>query len=233
MENTKNIGLTIGDISKYYDDFYTKNDFVHFQQDLLYIKFLSCLISDRSKKVILDVGCGRGYWSNLFYINGISNVVGIDISLVGLKNARSNSPHINFVLCDARFLAFKDESFDLIFCQGLSLFNTENLEETKQLGFELIRCLKKSGYFVFASSTNLSGKLTKGWQNHKINYVKNYIYSLGCNIEGTYLFDRRIFLKIFGNMAFKSIFSKAIMPVVCSITRLPASLVCVAKKRNI
>ncbi|HGE70737.1 TPA: class I SAM-dependent methyltransferase [Candidatus Poribacteria bacterium] len=218
------------DLSKYYDDFYSSGDFRHFEQDLNYIKFLTSLFSDPPNSILLDIGCGKGYWSELFFRCGIGKVIGIDISLSGIRAACQEHPDCSFIVADARHLSFQKETFETIFCQGLSLFNTDELLKSREAGLEIVRCLKKNGHLIFATTTNLSGKSIHGWINHKKGDVQNFLISLGCKIEHSYLIDRLILLRVFKSLVFRDIFSNYIVPSICHLTKLPACLICVAKK---
>jgi ubiquinone/menaquinone biosynthesis C-methylase UbiE len=219
-------------IIKSYDDLYSRKDFVHFKQDRIYIQKLCALLTDPQKASVLDVGCGRGYWSQLFHECGVGRVVGIDISTVGLNIARREYPGVEFLLGDARHLQFNDQTFDLIFCQGLSEFNTTDLSKTRPVGLEILRCLKDNGWFVFASATNLSGKDSGSWVQHKPESIGVFLQSLGCEIAASYLIDRLIFLRFFRQYSINSFFSKLVFPIICRITRLRICMVVIARKKQ-
>jgi ubiquinone/menaquinone biosynthesis C-methylase UbiE len=216
----------------YYDDFYNKKDFIHFKQDRTYVQLLCSFLPDPTNSSVLDVGCGRGYWSKLFHECGVGEVVGIDISYVGLNIARQESPAVKFILANANHLQFEDKTFDMVFCQGLSEFNTYDLSKTRNVVEELLRCLKDNGLFILAVSTNLSGKKRNGWIHHKPNRVVSYLASLGCQIEATYFIDRAVFLRLLGRHSVNSLFSKYLLPIICHITQLPACLVCITRKKR-
>lgn len=215
-----------------YDAFYLNRDFVHFKQDKTYVRFLVSKLRNLETSSVLDVGCGRGYWSKLIKENRVGRVVGIDISRIGLEMAREAIPDIEFALADATRLPYADQSFDMIFCQGLSIFSIDDLSTVKTTGLELLRCLKDDGIFVFAYATNLSGKMKSSWFHHRQSAVVDYFRSLGCSIANIYLVERLIMLRLFGRLAINSIFLKHALPVVCRITGLPICLVVIAVKRT-
>ena len=214
-----------------YDAIYLKRDFVHFKQDKKYVRFLVSKLRNLETSLVLDVGCGRGFWSGLFKENMVGRVVGIDISQTGLRMAREAIPDVEFSLADATRLPYADRSFDMIFCQGLSIFSIDDLSKVKTTGLELLRCLKDDGVFVFAYATNLSGKMKGGWFHHRQAAVVDHFRSLGCTIANTYLVERLIMLRLFGKLAINSTFLKHTLPVVCRITGLPICLVIIAGKR--
>ena len=214
-----------------YDAFYSTRDFVHFKQDKIYVRFLVSKLRNPETSSVLDVGCGRGYWSRLLKENRVGHVVGIDISQTGLRMAREAIPDIELTLADGTELPYADQSFDMIFCQGLSIFSIGDLSKVKTAGLELLRCLKDDGIFVFAYATNLSGKMKGNWYHHKQSTIVDYFPNLGCNIASIYLVERLVMLRLFGKLAITSIFLKHALPVVCRITGLPICLVVIAGKR--
>jgi len=213
-----------------YDAIYLKRDFVHFKQDKKYVRFLVSKLRNLETSLVLDVGCGRGFWSGLFKENMVGRVVGIDISQIGLRMARQATPDIEYTLADATRLPYADQSFDMVFCQGLPIFSIDDLSRVKTAGLELLRCLKDDGILVFAYATNLSGKMKGSWFQHKQSTIVDYLPSLGCNIANIYLVERLIMLKLFGRLAISNVLLKHALPVVCRITGLPIYLVIIARK---
>jgi SAM-dependent methyltransferase len=215
---------------KEYDSFYSKKDFIHFKQDLVYVQKLCSFLPNPLNSSILDVGCGRGYWSQLFHECGIGRVVGIDISQVALDIARKEAPGAEYFMEDGKDLHFEEKSFDMVFCQGFSEFNSYDLDKTRSTGIGLFKCLKENGLFVIAGTTNLSGKMRGNWIQHKPQTIQDYLRGLGCRIEATYIIDRVIFLRIFRKYAFLGLFSKYTIPAICQLTKLRAHLVCIGRK---
>ena len=213
-----------------YDAFYLNRDFVHFKQDSTFVRFLVSKLRNVETSCVLDVGCGRGYYSGLFKENRVGRVVGVDISQVALGMAREAIPDAEFALADAKRLPYEDRSFDMIFCQALSVFNIDDLSRVKTTGLELLRCLKDDGVFVFAHATNLSGKMKGSWFQHRQSAIVDFFPSLGCNIASIYLVERLIMLRLFGRLAINSTLLKHALPVVCRVTGLPICLVVIARK---
>jgi len=181
--------------------------------------------------MVLDIGCGTGYWCGLFYQCGLREVVGIDTSLFGLYRALKKYLRGVFIYANAKRLRFKEKSFDIVLCQGLPLYNVDKLSSTESLGKELLQYCKDNGLLVFAWNTNLSGRRRKNsWKQHKRENVVAYLNSLDCEVIKTYVIDRVIFLRIFGRLVFNSFFAKFLIPTICKITGLPGHLVCIAKK---
>lgn len=101
-------------------------------------------------KLILDAGCGAGYSAMLFFGGYLNNndYLGVDISesvYIARKSFIENGYKGDFIKYDILSLPVNDESFDIIFSEGV-LHHTDNTEEAiKQLSSKL----KKGGRFLF------------------------------------------------------------------------------------
>jgi 2-polyprenyl-3-methyl-5-hydroxy-6-metoxy-1,4-benzoquinol methylase len=51
-----------------------------------------------SNDFLLDIGCGCGYLTNQIYLNGRTQIIGIDISKKSIAIAKSNFSHISFAV---------------------------------------------------------------------------------------------------------------------------------------
>jgi 2-polyprenyl-3-methyl-5-hydroxy-6-metoxy-1,4-benzoquinol methylase len=76
---------------------------------------------------LLDVGIGRGIFGYLLRMQRLTNgyMVGIDIHKNHLSMVKYYRVYDDLILCDARFLPFRNRSFDFIIC-------TEVLEHLKK-----------------------------------------------------------------------------------------------------
>lgn len=95
---------------------------------------------------LLDVGCNWGRWTIAAAKKGYEPI-GIDPSLEAVLAARRVSKQLNvnadFVVGDARFLPFADNSFDTVFSYGVfQHFSKENVRVSLD---EVARVLKKDG----------------------------------------------------------------------------------------
>ncbi|MBD5116090.1 MAG: methyltransferase domain-containing protein [Ruminococcaceae bacterium] len=93
--------------------------------------------------VLLDSGCGEGYYTEGFHKalkeKGGGEMYGIDVSKEALKLASKACPDVSFAVASAYCLPFEKESFDII----ASLFAPLALEE-------FYRVLKNGGLFITA-----------------------------------------------------------------------------------
>lgn len=96
-------------------------------------------------EMLLDIGCNWGRWSIAAAQKGYQ-VIGIDPSLDAVLAARRVSRQLgvepNFVVGDARFLPFADDSFDTVFSYGV--FQHFSKENAKNSFDEITRVLKKT-----------------------------------------------------------------------------------------
>lgn len=73
---------------------------------------------------LLEVGCGSGYYSEVFtgLVPGGVSYTGIDYSEAMIARARSNYPSTTFEVADATRLPYPDDAFDIVF-NGVSLMH--------------------------------------------------------------------------------------------------------------
>lgn len=83
-------------------------------QHTAWAKYAIDTISPRAGSV-LDVGCGVGFCGNLFKDIGVVDWTGVTLSQEDIKNSVCEPIH----KMDASFLAFEDQSFDMIFARHI------------------------------------------------------------------------------------------------------------------
>jgi 2-polyprenyl-3-methyl-5-hydroxy-6-metoxy-1,4-benzoquinol methylase len=98
-----------------------------------------------SGKLTLDAGCGYGPFSEAAARRGAA-VVSVDIGerLVALASARAAS---RGVVADARCLAFRDESFDVVISSEM----VEHTDSPERVIAELARVTRRGGLFVLTT----------------------------------------------------------------------------------
>jgi ubiquinone/menaquinone biosynthesis C-methylase UbiE/uncharacterized protein YbaR (Trm112 family) len=105
-----------------------------------------CRLPQGNGERLLDIGCNWGRWSIAAAQKGYQPI-GIDPSLDAVLAARRVSKQLgvetNFVVGDARFLPFSDNSFDTVFSYGVfQHFSKENVKISLD---EVVRVLKRNG----------------------------------------------------------------------------------------
>jgi len=93
---------------------------------------------------ILDIGCGDGKVTNLFYQQSAKEVIGIDSSSNMIVLAKSNYKEITFIVMDAQKIEFENK-FDLVFSNA-ALHWVKNHEAVLQ---GVYKSLKPYGKIVF------------------------------------------------------------------------------------
>jgi SAM-dependent methyltransferase/uncharacterized protein YbaR (Trm112 family) len=125
-------------------------------------------------KLLLDIGCNWGRWS----ISGARkgwNVVGIDPSLGALMAARrafQSERNVTFVCGDARFLPFKDNTFDCVFSYSVVQHFSEVDAETTLA--EIGRVLGQNGYSKIQMAH--SGGLRSTYIRTRPDYVNGGVF---------------------------------------------------------
>jgi ubiquinone/menaquinone biosynthesis C-methylase UbiE len=124
-----------------------------------YYQGLLSMLPTESGHSLLDVGCGSGGLLRYAADTGLV-VSGVDISEVGLGQARSRVPSADLRVARAEELPFADGSFDLVSCTG----SLEHVSDIDRAVREMSRVAKPSGRvlvvvpnsrFVFAFVTHL------------------------------------------------------------------------------
>lgn len=93
----------------------------------------------------LDIGIGSG---DLETSLNLENVTGIDISSKMLDECRKAHPQFKLLVCDAEYIPFRDECFDLVFCRNL----LQHFEDPYKAFGEMHRVTKKQGRILAIES---------------------------------------------------------------------------------
>lgn len=102
---------------------------------------------------ILEFGCGGAQWALALKRAGAARVVGMDLSaqqLLHARHARGDVP-VSLVQANAEGTPFRDESFDLVFCDhGAMTFARPEFTVV-----EAARLLRRGGRFAFNAASPL------------------------------------------------------------------------------
>lgn len=118
---------------------------------------------------VLDVGCGRGFWSDRFAKSG-ADVVGIDASSSGIERARHSYPNLDF-----RQLSITEDMISVIgqepFDSVVSIEVVEHVYDPRGFARACFNALKPGGTLVLTTPyhgyvKNLAISLVGGWDRH-------------------------------------------------------------------
>jgi SAM-dependent methyltransferase len=141
---------------RFYDEMFTKMGgdaiFITHGYEEIYQKTV-----DRSPGgLALDVGCAAGKHSINLDKKGFRTVA-LDLSLTGVRTAKANAEKagadIQFVVCDAEHMPFKNGVFDVVFCALLLHHFTDLTVVSKELS-------RIAGGHLFALDTNALEPMT-------------------------------------------------------------------------
>jgi ubiquinone/menaquinone biosynthesis C-methylase UbiE len=128
------------------------------------------------KAKIIDIGCGSGFTLSFFRRLGYNNSIGIDSSknsliiankLFNFKNGR------DVFLMDAKSIKFPDNSFDLVFSEGL----LEHFKNFTIVVKEFCRVSKTWILLFQPNQVSVYGRLKRFLENFmKVSWEKEYPY---------------------------------------------------------
>ena len=104
-----------------------------------------------NNSIILEIGCGQGYWLRDFIKWGAQpqNIFGIDLLFDRIIEAKRLSPKdVHVTLGDATNLSFRDSSFDLIL-QSTVFTSVLDFTIKQEIANEMIRLLKTNGIILW------------------------------------------------------------------------------------
>ena len=95
-----------------------------------------------SARIVLDLGCGRGYFSRVLSLQFIT--IGLDI-VKGFKvQVQGRFKKLDFILADMSFLPFRSHSVDIVVCASV-LEHFQNLDGVVK---KIKDVLKRDGIFI-------------------------------------------------------------------------------------
>lgn len=141
------------------------------------VRILSKIELPKDSKII-DIGCGSGSCLAIFRNLGYSHSIGIDVSQNALEACNrlfSFEEGKDTFLMDVRRVEFPDNSFDLVFSQGM----LEHLQEPPlDMVGEFCRIARKWVLLFQPNQTSLFGRVKWLWQKiGRASWEKEYHYS--------------------------------------------------------
>ncbi len=105
-----------------------------------------------SSDIILDLGCGDGLFSRCLLENSKAKVVGIDLSYKRITFAKKKVPDAFFVIADAEHLPFKNNSFNVLYCNAL----LHHMDMVEKIINEISRVIYKDGIIIIIEPNKLN-----------------------------------------------------------------------------
>lgn len=108
-------------------------------------------------KRILEVGCGLGGFCIKLSEEG-ANPIGLDVSRSAIQKAKYLAKrydahnNIEFIIGDAQFLPFKDQSYQIVICSE----TLEHIEDYEQAFHEIVKVVENSGQICITVPNLLS-----------------------------------------------------------------------------
>jgi ubiquinone/menaquinone biosynthesis C-methylase UbiE len=198
---------SVSEIVEYYDKFYESSDFSYYPENISskFLRVLAerCKLKPGSK--IIDVGCGTGFYVNLFTKLGF-NASGIDISKTAIEKAKDKYPGSIFEVVDATKMPYKKNEFDMIFLYGCSLINRIKVEEINDYLDYLYDFLKEDGYLIYIGGSDLTDSYSKTseWYNHKWSDLRKIKISKKTVLTGPYMTHIRL-INMLGSAGYSKI----------------------------
>ncbi|RWS13918.1 methyltransferase-like protein 13 isoform X1 [Dinothrombium tinctorium] len=167
---------------EYWNAFFAKRDksFEWYGNYVQLSAFLHKYIKRKDK--VLNVGCGNSTLGHDLYVNGIVNIVNIDLSDLVIKQmvkkyAASDNTGLQFVAMDVFDLKFDNQTFTVVLDKGtldaiVADGSNETLMKVDKMFGEIDRVLKFMGRYICISLLQ-SHVLTKflNWFQSKNNYM--------------------------------------------------------------
>lgn len=179
-------------------------------------KMFKKYLPDLNQKKILDVGCGMGMSMDYFSRHG-AIVKGIDITRDSVKYVNQN--RLNAIEADARYIPFKDNTFDIVYSIGV----LEHFMQTKAALKEQVRVCKRGGIviavvpnlftpfcvggilFEFLSLRFKHGILTTYGRPFSRVKLENMFRALGCRDVFVQPYYGSVFLRLLFNKIYKGL----------------------------
>ena len=166
---TKNNPTDWGHVASWYDAHLKGDDTYHAK---VITPNLSRLIGDMKGKVILDLACGQGYFTEVWAMANTKKVYGIDLGdeLIKIANDKAHKmklKNIEYIVSPADNLEMiADNSLDIVTC----VLAIQNIEEVRGVFVEVEKKLKSGGhmYIVLNHPSFRNPRHTHwGWDEEK------------------------------------------------------------------
>jgi SAM-dependent methyltransferase len=104
-------------------------------------------ININGSTAVLEIGCGVGYWTEMFEEMGVKNYTGNDIAEISIKNLSTKFPEYEFIKGDISETPLRESIYDLGFMIDVTQHITDDERFVKGLS-NIWKSLKAGAYFI-------------------------------------------------------------------------------------
>ena len=104
-------------------------------------------VSINSSTAVFEIGCGVGYWTEMFEEMGVKNYTGNDIADISIKTLSEKFPGYEFIRGDISETPLQENVYDLGFMIDVTQHITDDESFIKGLS-NIWRSLKAGAYFI-------------------------------------------------------------------------------------
>lgn len=141
--------------------------------------------------VVLDVGCGEGFITNLIKPH-CKKIIGIDYSEEAIAIAKASYSDIDLLQMTATRLDFENQSFEKILC--LELFEHLTILQVHKCLKEAYRILKKGGMIIGSTPLRTAEASTPKTYSHLYEYSESELVELLSNFNNVEIIERDFFV---------------------------------------
>ncbi len=119
----------------------------------VFLRTAASLPLDGEKCTVLDIGCGTGFYIEIWKELNVRNIIGIDITQVAIDNLQKRYPEYQFYRMDIGEDIDKslENKFDIISAMDV-LFHILEDEKFEKAIFNISKMLKPGGYFIWSDN---------------------------------------------------------------------------------
>lgn len=153
-------------------------------REVFWKSYLDKILTKNQK--VLDIGCGQGLTLKRMAVTYKVSGVGIDVSKESIKYANDNfgGSKLKYVVADATFLPFKNNSFDVV----VSFDALEHIKDQEMVIKEALRVLNPGGkLLIYTMSKNYDLTLDWFWEKLDFDIFKRAAHTKKLFVDPYYL----------------------------------------------
>ena len=208
-------------------------------QDSEESKFLELLFSKLNfvpKGHALDAGCGYGFFTNILAKLGFEEIIGFDLDKERIAKASkafgNRDSRCKFDVADAVNPPYGKETFDLVFCRGLSTLYTQDISQGCKQCDTFYDLLRPNGFLILICASDLSGKMTTGKIiNQEMSTIAKFVDKTKQSSQhwNYFVFAKHYSTKLLGKTMFSG-FTSSLAVLLTKITKRQGYIVYVIRK---